>query len=174
MQISLFRRPALKVPHVSLALLILAWVGGLSAGYRIYRVAKSSFSALMLRVSSGSVSIVGFLLLVIFPFLISSIAVFKSNDLLIYILCFAKALSYSITVFSVFSAFGSAGWLVVCLVMFSSNCTLVSLFVLWWNCLVKRFMNCRKMLLYCFSISLSAVCLDITVISPFVHTVFHH
>lgn len=87
--------------------------------------------SLMRPVVCYRVSIVGFICLLLVPFLLSAYAVFLSSPLL-FPLCFAKFFSFAYSAKMLMLAYGDAGWLARWLLLFSS---VLSLPVLIWFCM---------------------------------------
>lgn len=81
--------------------------------------------------ASGSVSIAGLLGITTLPFLISAFAVSFSMAWLIFPVCFCKAFAFSFVSLGVLQAFGSAGWLVRLLLLFSDCAGMPLLYGFW-------------------------------------------
>lgn len=155
-----------------LTILFLSWIIGVFLGGAVFYLSKPSFVALMRSASCCTVSIVGLFILIVIPFLISAIAVFCSCPFLIFPLCFLSALSYGVCSFAVFASFGSAGWLAQLLIMFSENCAVLSLFVLWSQSICSSFHIKPSLFGICFSVAVIAGIIDFVFVSPFSVSVF--
>lgn len=162
-----------KVRRCGFFFLITACVLGFIFGYWIFGLGQALFSSLMRSASCYSVSIVGLLLVVALPFLISALAVAYNKPLIIYILCFVKSILYSVCAFAVYSTYGSAGWLMQFLVLFLDNCTMVFLWIVWGSYTLLSRMDVRKVLAICFGLSVLAWVLDCYVISQFAVSVIN-
>ena len=105
--------------RVHVAVLAFVWVTGLICGAVTAGSAGSSFHSLMRFAPSGQMSIVSLLISVLLPLLVSAIA---SNCFRYWLLClfaFVRAFLLSCILFGVAIAYGSAGWLIGFLFLFS-------------------------------------------------------
>ncbi len=105
------------------------WIAGLVSGAVTSFYAGDSFVSTMRTAASGCVSISALLSVLLLPLLFSAFAVYICQIRLLFPVAFAKAFCFSFIAMAVDSAFGSAGWLVRMLLLFSSG---ASLPVLWW------------------------------------------
>lgn len=112
-------------------ILALFWISGLIAGAAAYFFAGHFLSSLMHGILSGSVSIVSLLCVTVLPFLFSAFAVYICEPRLLYPICFGKAFLFSVVSMAVWISFGSAGWLVRWLLMFSDLVSLPLLYLFW-------------------------------------------
>lgn len=85
-----------------------------------------------------TVSIVCIFSLLCLPFMISLLASFWNVRGLIYLIAFGKAFLFSFVSLGIFLSFGSAGWLVYLMLMFSQMCSLPVLYWFWIYCLNHR------------------------------------
>ncbi len=106
-----------------------AWLLGLVSGSFFSVSAGNSFLLTMRAAASSHVSIFGLLASILLPLLFSAFAVYISQPWLLVPIAFGKAFFFSYLALAVLSAFGSAGWLIRWLLMFSDS---LSLPVLWW------------------------------------------
>lgn len=111
--------------------LALIWIFGLIAGCILFFSAEPEFSSLMPMAVGGRVSIVGLLSVILLPFLFSAFAVFISQSWLLLPLAFCKAVCFSYVSLGVMEAYGSAGWLMRLLLMFSDIAVLPLLYGYW-------------------------------------------
>ncbi|MBQ8237029.1 MAG: hypothetical protein IJZ39_02620 [Oscillospiraceae bacterium] len=88
------------------------------------------FSAMRTAVSSR-VSIIGLLSSVVLPFVFSAAAVYLGRPVLLFPIAFWKAFLFSYLGSGLCSAWGSAGWLMMPLVMFGSLCSMPVLYWYW-------------------------------------------
>jgi hypothetical protein len=113
-----------------------------------------------------SVSIVG-LFAVLLPFLFTAAAAIISNHWLYHCLALIKAFLFSYHACIVSAAFGSAGWLIRYLLLFTDACTVPVLLWLW-----MQGTDCHPRLqlrrtLVCSMISAIVGMIDFCVVSPF-------
>ena len=134
----------LRVEH---RLLSACWLLGVLLGFSAALQAGENVAVLMCRISFGSVSIVDLLLSCLFPFLIAAIAAYLSEPWLLLIVCLLKAFLFSFCAFGISLAYGSAGWLVRILLLFSD---LILLPILYFYCyfLLKKGFGRAKVLSY--------------------------
>lgn len=111
-------------------LLIASWCVGLFWGVLCPGVSEIHTSWMRACLDSR-VTIVGLLLVPLSPLLISAVAVYLSCPYLLCPLCFCKAFTFGLCAFAVASAYGSAGWLVQFLFMFTDCLTLPALCWFW-------------------------------------------
>ncbi len=156
------RRDKLAVPF-----LVSCFAGGLLLGFFWTAHADPSFAALMRRASNAPVSIFGLLAATFFPFLLSAIAVYFSKSWLLYPICFFKAFCFGTCATAVAQAFGSAGWLVQPMLLFSDCCTLPLLCLFW----LRHVSGQRRLpgaeFLLVASLLLLIGCIDYRLVSPF-------
>ena len=112
-------------------LLAFSWVLGLFAGAVCAIMSGNSLSSMMRTAASGSVSIVSLMSAVLLPLLFSAFAVYISQIWLLFPLAFGKAFLFSFLGVGLMTAYGSAGWLVRCLFMFS-DCLILPVLWLYW------------------------------------------
>ena len=108
-------------------LVIISWCVGLLSGlFVVSRIPFNTFSLMRRSFNSGCFSIVGFLLILSLPLLLSVITVAFKNILLMLPVLFIKAFLFSVSWFTLYKAYNSAGWLVCNLMLFPE---IVSLFL---------------------------------------------
>lgn len=117
--------------HYSLIVLLFLWLVGLIAGYCIFFLYRPYLSVQMRSVISQPVSIVGLLCTVFFPFLCTYASISANRPVLIWAVCFFKAVAFSFSFACVSVLFGSAAWIIRFLLMFSDICSLLPLFLIW-------------------------------------------
>jgi len=111
-------------------ILRILWCGGLICGIMAAACA-GNLTSLMLTFCQNRVSIVSLLIVPLFPFLISAFAVFYFDFRFLYPVCFLKAFSLGFTARLVMDAFGSAGWLVCGMLLFTDIMTAPALLYAW-------------------------------------------
>ncbi len=111
--------------------LSMAWILGLLLGAYCGFRWDICLVPLMRGCLYDSVSIVCIFCLICLPFMISLLASFWNARGLIYLIAFGKAFLFSFVSMGIFFSFGSAGWLVQILLMFSEVCSLPVYFWFW-------------------------------------------
>lgn len=110
-------------------LLACAFLFGLISGVLFSMSASDALFPTMRAAVFGCVSIPGLLSATLLPFLFSAFAVYISCQKLLIPIAFCKAFVFAFVGTGILGAFGSAGWLVRLLLMFSD---VASLPLLWW------------------------------------------
>lgn len=150
------------------------WVFGLLIGLYISFRTPILFFSLMRTYAYERVSILGLVLIVSFPLILSAIAVRFSTPLLFLPVAFLKAFCFSYCSNGIVLAFGSAGWLVRWLFVFSDSCAVIVLFWFWIrNIAGDRGLFTRDFFIGVLSIILFC-CIDYFVVSPFTAILFKH
>lgn len=126
--------PALQSRDYLATVWILGLICGAGCGYRW----DASLVPLMRGCLYDTVSIVCIFSLLCLPFMISLLASFWNVRGLIYLIAFGKAFLFSFVSLGIFLSFGSAGWLVYLMLMFSQMCSLPVLYWFWIYCLNHR------------------------------------
>ena len=121
------------------ALLASFMLTGFLLGAWFSRSAGEDFSRAMGLLARSGVSLAGVLASMTLPLLVSALAVYVGRPLLMIPVALCKAFSFSAIACGLASAWGSAGWLVSGLAMFSSVCAMP---VLCWYWL--RQLDCRE------------------------------
>lgn len=146
--------------------LAILWIMGLLVGLLVASN-DSSIYLLMRMAPTCNVSIVGLAVVLILPFLFSIIGLIYQKFVMIYFLSAVKAFVSGYTLYGILCCYGSAGWLIRGLLLFSDSS--MTILLLW---LLFRHIDRRKKTLYadatvCF---ISAVVIGITdylIVSPF-------
>jgi hypothetical protein len=129
--------------------------------------AGTQVSSLMREAFIRPVSIVSLAITVFLPLLISAFAVFTSRLWVLYPLAFYKAFVFSFSAYGALIAFGSAGWLIRFLLLFSDFLLLPVLYFFWHRQISGSGKKFKSDFTVC-SLIAAAVCgLDLTVISQF-------
>lgn len=151
---------------IRISILAFCWCGGIAAGLLLARYADEFQFSLMRRAAVCPVSIVG-LLSVLLPFLFTAFAVFVSNWWLIPCLAFCKGLLFGYHACIVTAAFGSAGWLVRYLLLFTDTWAVLILIWCWMQ--VCRSVRSRSLsrVGFCMAAALVLGMVDICFVSPF-------
>lgn len=139
----------------STAFLAMCWLLGLLSGAVLSGMAEPAFTSMMRAAAESRVSIVRLLTVTVLPFLCSAFAVYLSRPWLLLPIAFCKGLTVSCTAFGITAVYGSAGWLIRGLTMFSSFCT-VPVLVFYW---LKHISGERRFSGVSLLLSLASVCL---------------
>lgn len=113
------------------AILAVVWICGILCGASVFLVSGKHLLSMMRGLVSGSVSIVGLIGVSVLPFLFSAYAVSISESRLLFPICFCKAFCFAYISVGIFRSFGSAGWIIRWLLMFSELLTLPLLYGYW-------------------------------------------
>lgn len=147
--------------------LALIWCVGMLFGALASLTADISYSSTMHAALFGSLSISGLLAALLLPLLITAFAVYFSKPIWILPLAFLKAFMFAFTATGLMVSFGSAGWLVRLLLMFSDTLVLPILWLVWLLSLESgsdaAFRYCLPAAAFIFLIC----CFDFTVVAPF-------
>ena len=134
----------------------LFWLAGLILGTAVFQPDAS----LMRPQLCGRVSIVSAIATAAFPLLLAALAVHINRKKFLWLICFLKAFSFSFCGVLLWRTYGSSGWLIRFLLMFTDICTLPAFL---WYC----FRRSRRDFVVCILISLSVACINYFVVSPF-------
>lgn len=115
---------------------------GLLCGVIACRGCGPEFAALMRGLPFGTVSIVGLILCLLFPFLLS-FASWVLDPALLFPICFCRAFLFGFVHFSLSFFHGSGGWLLHWLVLFSDSLSLPLLYCFWYRRLLNRQLSIR-------------------------------
>lgn len=148
-------------------LLFLSWCIGLLLGVSAAANAGSNLPTMIRSATLCPVSIPGLLASTVFPFLCSAYAVSFSEPWLLLPISTLKAFSFSFCAFGVNLAFGSAGWLVRLLFLFSDACVIPLLFFYWLRHFDNTPAHPDKELLGCIIAAIAIGAADYCLVSPF-------
>lgn len=146
------------------------WISGLCTGTLLAVRFDPVFSSMMRRISFGSVSIV-WILMVVFPFLITAAAVLYNKQFLIYICAFVTAIWAAFVGQSLRLFLGSAGWLLQPVMLFP---LMLVYAVYCWFALRADKRSLANDLIVCLIICVCAVVIDFYAVSPFLTVLFDH
>lgn len=149
---------------------ILPWVIGLLVGFWFAYTFKGFFTSLMHMAVVCPVSIVASVACVLFPYLISVYFFLHHRRLLLYFVCFIKAACYAFSFATLSVIFGSAGWLICALFLFSD--TYVCILILNLCLCVRQRMDIPGSVLLQTTICLVVILIDSLYISPFLCGLF--
>lgn len=151
-------------------LLAFMWLSGLICGSLFAIKHDQSLESLMHAAFSGSVSIVGMLIVVFWPYLFSAFAVFYSVPKLVFLFAFTETFSFGYCIWGVCTVYGEAGWLVRWLLFFTACCSSPMLYWFLQRCICAGKQHIFRDLLICCMVLVVIVSLDYCVISPFAAT----
>lgn len=143
-----------------------AWLAGLAAGVLVAIQSSAIHNSLTQSLPYSRLSVVGFLVSLIAPFLLSAIFIKISLFGLIIPLIFGKAFSYSWCVCLLLISYPGSGWLLCRLLVFSDFIVTVLLLWYWFRGLDQKNNRRQNDLLLCLVIALAIGCIDCCVISP--------
>lgn len=151
---------------VGLWFLAFAFAAGLAAGSFLCSSAEFTGVSWMRGAAESPVSIVCLLGVIVLPFLFSAAAVFLNQVWLLIPIAFGKALSFIQVSLGISMAYGSAGWLMRCLLMFADSAFLPVLVFFWIRYgFGRRPMSCRTVLGF-LAVAVAIGCFDYYMISP--------
>ncbi len=147
-------------------ILAFCWLAGLICGIFIYLSSANSLTSMMRSVLYAPVSIVGLLCVTVLPFLLSAFAVFFFRPVWLLPICFAKAFLFAFISMGIVQDFGSAGWLIRCLLLFSDCIGVPILYWFWMRCLSDDRRLSGWELTWIFSLVLLVGSVNKSIISP--------
>lgn len=170
MRFSFFSYTPRSWRKAGIILLAFFWTLGLFLGIYSSFPMEDSFFRLMRAAAGCRVSIVGLFAVLILPFLFSAFAVYFSQPWLLLLICFLKAYCFGFCCFLTQISFGSAGWLLRLLLLFSDCCILPVLCWFWIRHISGEKRALWQDLAVCAAASLLIGGVDYCVISPFLAT----
>ena len=154
--------------------LMLFWLGGLIFGCWIsFHFSETSIS-LMRSVAGSRTYIYAFFISLGVPILITIIATWMHKEFLIYPVAFLKSCCFAICAVCTFRSFGSAGWLVCRLLLFSDSFGAIALIFLW--LILPKIDNnsILKVAGSTLAFLIVVVSIDVLFISPFTYLLLNH
>lgn len=155
-------------------ILAVSWNLGFLLGLLIAVNGNPAFFSLMRTAASSRMSIVGLLTVTILPFLLSVIVIVCSRPFLVPVICFIHAFTFGYCACGVAVAFGSAGWLVRWLMLFSAGCTSPLLYWFWLRHISGTAKSVWNDFAFCAVIVFFITCLDFRFIAPFLANLIIH
>lgn len=148
-----------------------AWTIGLILGGFLSLSVDTIVSSSMRAAATSSMSIIGFLSVLLLPLVLSAFVVCFSKNCFLVPIAFLKAILFSFVAVGVITSFGTAGWLVSCLLLFS-DCLVLPLLWWFWLCSAsaKRADVLRCGFLVCVCILLIG-CFDYYTVAPFLASI---
>ncbi len=153
--------------NIKLLCFSLIWLLGLSLGAYVASQTTTIHNSWMQSLYYSRLSIIGFLAMLIFPFLLSAILFRMSFWKMVLLLFFVKAFAFSWLASSIILYFDGAGWLLRWLLLFSESIASVLLVWFWTRNRQGRSNRRQNDLLLCLVIALVIGCIDSSVVSPF-------
>ena len=147
------------------------WCAGLICGISAAACA-GILPSLMRACCQSRVSIVSLLFVPLLPFLFSAFAVFISCPRLVCFVGFLKAFSFGLCLRAVSAAFGSAGWLVCSLLLFTDCVTMPALFWFWLRHADGNISSLGKDSLICTTWFLLIAIIDSAYVTPMLIQIF--
>jgi hypothetical protein len=145
-------------------LLGIFWFLGMLSAVVTYSQTRISFSSLMRLAAADQVSIVSLILSLLLPYLLSAFAVYISKPLLLLPIAFLRGFSLMLVFMGASEAFGSAGWLVRSLFLFSDLSFMPFLYLFWHRNISGVTQDGRWV---CCMVGIFIACLDYRYVSPF-------
>lgn len=146
---------------------------GAVLGVTVAYTSESSFCSLMRTAASSPVSIVGLMLVTLFPFLITAIAFYLSKPYLLLVISFFESFTYALSMCSVYIAFLQAGWLVCMLLLFSDTMVIAVLHWYWIRNIHGFRDSTIRDLVSCIAVTLTVGLIDYIWVSPFLITLMN-
>ena len=147
-------------------ILAVCWMLGLVLGM-IYGYQADPIPLLMMRIAAaGPTTIVGLLVILYFPLLLSALAVYRNHSYLLILICFLKAFLIASCGSSLNVAFGSSAWLVRFFLQFADLCSIPFFY---WFCIrniTGRSDNTQSDILICGVAMTICGIIDFCAISP--------
>lgn len=150
----------------SVFFLAFSWIAGIIAGSFLSPILSEYSVPLMRMAVESRVSIIGLVVVILVPCLLSAIAVHLSKNWIIYLLSSVKGICFGFCIQVLLQCYGSAAWLLYILVLFSDICMLTPLFLFW----IRHAYGSKQMLyrdmLYYFICAAIICIIDYLLISP--------
>lgn len=151
----------------SIICLSCCWVLGLVIGVIVSLNTNVSYDALVKLLFSSKLSAINVLLTIVFPYLLTLLSYKLLRWKGICVLATCKAFLYCWTATTIVNCFGSAGWLLRCVLIFSNSVSVVFLIWFWIRNCSQAYTSKYLDLLLCLFLSLVVAFIDYSIISPF-------
>lgn len=173
MQIFNLRKLWVSSSLFQIILLLMFWIVGAMLGYELFLQSKQTYILLARSYATGCAPFVGKLILLVMPFAVLLYAIIKKIHWPVHLLCFSKAVLFSLNTFSIYAAFGASGWLAICLQLLS--CVFVAVIVLYLSVFrfAKMYSQWHRVFVNSFFVALIVSLIDCIVIFPFAQTVLN-
>ena len=153
--------------RTSRVLLAIFWITGLLLGTLTSLLADDLLFSTMRMALCGGMSILGLLVALLLPLLITAFAVYISQPLLFLPLSFLKAFLFSFVGAGLLTAFGSSAWLLRILLMFADSLTLPLLWWVWLRVLSDEYSSPMRSTLVAAAFVALIGCFDYVYVAPF-------
>lgn len=153
--------------NIFLFAFILYWSVGFLVGFSFFRTFRPPELFLMRSVLFQPVSIVGLICVIFFPLLCTYISVVLNKPIIVLVISFLKAASFSFSFSLLNWLSGSASWLLCLIWMFSDGCFLLVLFAIWFQYLYFSNFNYKRVFTSSFVFGLLILFGDYFVMSQF-------
>lgn len=154
--------------------LAFSWICGISAGLFLASCMHCDSASLMRALILERVSIVGLLIVLLLPYVLSVAAFYFSARALIYLIAAGKGICFSFCIYLLMAQFSTAGWLLCRLLFFSDFAILVPMFLFWIRCLNCDQQSLTRDSLRYLIVALGAWIMDCCFISPFTVNLLTH
>lgn len=111
------------------------WISGLMSGVFLFFAADRPIHPQLHLAAGSPVSFPALMGIALLPLLICALAVYLDQHWMIFVCAFGKALLFSHVSVGIWTAFGSAGWLVRLLFLFSDTMMCGLWYLFWLSCL---------------------------------------
>ncbi len=155
-------RPLRKYPSLKLAFF---WIAGLFVGLGLFGLSGISPESLLRESMMGPVSAEALLVRVMVPFLICVAGILLDQHWLIYVCAFCKAVLLAFASMCTMIAFGSGGWLIRFLFLFTDTLMCVVWYGFWMDSLSRTSFSTVKAMFLC-AVGFFIAGVDLRVISP--------
>ncbi len=162
-----------KFPHFSftpgtrVSVFLMLWAFGIILGTFTGNCSSAQSVSLMRHVLTAPVSIVGLLICAALPFAFTAAAVLSGKPWLVYCFTFLKGFAFSYTGSLCLLSFGSSGWLVRVLLLFSQIAIVPALWYVWLSLCKENMPLNRWGISLLSSYLVSIVLLDYFVVAPY-------
>ena len=152
-------------------LLAFFWLLGIAIGYFCAVVAERHTEIALSSYIADGTSVLRLWIIHLFPFILVAFAYRFSQHYVIYFLNLVKSAIYSFCNFYVIFVFGSAGWLVRVLLLFTDTFSVLLLFYFSLGCLYNRSIGKSEYIAVFFSVAVLCL-IDCFSVSPFLLSLF--
>lgn len=164
--------PKTSYNYPLLLLLISLWICGIFFGCCCAANAASVIPPLIHSLTVRHVSFVGMLISSFVPLSLTILVSYFSLPILLPVLAFVKAFTFSFTTFCIFYTFGSSSWLIQILMLSSNSIAVILLFWLWTDVLTRGKTTLSALFTF-FAIVVVDCAIDCFVGSPFLTSLLH-
>lgn len=148
------------------------WIAGLVSGGVVAYHAEPSVIAIVRTSVTYVASLPGLLLMLFLPAVLSVIVAKNFSAYWVMPLVFVKAMCFGFACCICCDAFGSAGWLIRCLLLFSDTVSAFALVCLWLRLFFNPAFSTKQTIKHITILSIGLFCFEHFVVSPFVVSLF--